>query len=233
MRRQLCGLGVMHWVAGSLLGLVFGAFSSPSWAQAGMTECADRTAQEYIQKAKWGALETYFSGLLTKEGAPGVPDAPPAVQICLQTMIASAMGQQERFVEAIDRLKKTVAYSTAELGPEHLNTLQARFQLAALYSKQGSYDLAIPVYRALLPSFEKAYGSQSLEVSSLLRNTSTALHWIGNFGDALPNDVRTLQIVAGLRPGPSGCGTVQTCQGIVGRAHENLRFQLGPCGQSE
>ncbi|MDD5030068.1 MAG: tetratricopeptide repeat protein, partial [Rhodoferax sp.] len=179
---------------------------------------------EYIQKAQWIAVETYSSGLLAKEAVPGV-------QICLQTLIASAMGQQERFVEAIDRLKKTVAYSTTELGLEHPNTLEARFQLAALYSKQGSYDLAIPVYRALLPSFEKAYGPQSIQVSSLLRNTSTALHWVGNFADALPNDVRTLQILAGLRPGPSGCGPVQTCQGIVGRAHVNLAYSLVRVGR--
>ncbi len=199
-------------------------------AQQSPAECEDKVTIAFLLQARWQEAQQHLTEQLTKNIATG---ASPLARVCVETLLAGVFGQLERFPEAVGMLDKTVVYAAAELGANHWATMDARFNLAALHAKQGKYDMAIPVYRSLLPQYEQRYGANSFRVSSILRNISTSLHWLGNFADALPIDIRALQIVSGLQPGAGSCISPANCKGIQGRAHQHVAASLYRVGRAQ
>lgn len=198
-------------------------------AQQAPVACDDKVSLDLMSQARWAELQKYLAELSAKAVASG---APTADLVCIQTRLAGILGQMERLPEAIGLLEQTAAYSIGKLGANHRASLDAKLHLATLYSRQGRYDQAIPAYRSLLPEYEKRYGSNSLSVATILRNISTSLHWLGNFADALPNDVRVLQIMEGLRPGAGSCLSLENCRGMLGAAHQHLAASLNRVGRA-
>ncbi len=182
-------------------------------------------------QARWEEARAFHAGRIEKLKLAGTDEVTGAL-LCHQTALGSVLGQLERIPEATALLEDAVARSEREFGEEHLQTLGAQFNLAAIYSRQGSYDRALPLYRLLLPRYEKRVGPDSLDVLNVLRNISISLHWLGNYRDSLPNDERVLKIAVKLRPGPGSCITPAQCQGIVGRAEQFLADTLRRLGRA-
>jgi|GEM_PF-2808721 len=192
-------------------------------AQAATREpCADAATVALVKAGQWAQVRT-----LMQERIERTPEAPePALRICMRTFLGSVLARLGELPQAEAQLQSSHADALKLLGPGHEATQEAAFHLATTYSKLGQYDKAIPVYRAMLPIAEKRHGASSLPVLTLLRNTSTALHWVGNYADALPLDTRALAIAEQLTPGPGSCDTPGTCDAIRGRAAQNLAGTL-------
>jgi CHAT domain-containing protein/tetratricopeptide (TPR) repeat protein len=179
-----------------------------------------------MKAARWADVVEAQRGRLAQLKASGSELPATPLTVCLQTQLAGALGQVGRLDEAITLLGPVAEQARQTLGPDTREALDADFQLATLYARQGQYDKAVPVYRTLLPRLATVHGASSLPVASVARNLSTALHWLGNYSDALPYDVRALQIVNALTPGPGPCDTAAVCRGLQGQASQNLADTL-------
>lgn len=192
-------------------------------AQAAAREpCADEATTALIKAGQWAQVRT-----LMQERIERTPEtAEPALRICMRTLLGGVLARLGELPQAEAQLQSSHGDALKLLGPGHEATQEAALHLASTYSKRGQYDKAIPVYRAMLPMAEKRHGASSLPVLTLLRNTSTALHWVGNYADALPLDTRALAIAEQLKPGPGSCDTTATCDAIRGRAAQNMAGTL-------
>lgn len=192
-------------------------------AQAAPREpCADEATVALIKAGQWEQVRTLMQQRI--ERTPETSE--PALRICMRTLLGSVLARLGELPQAEAQLQASHADALKLLGPGHEATQEAALHLATTYSKRGQYDKAIPVLRAMLPIAEKRHGASSLPVLTLLRNTSTALHWLGNYADALPLDTRALAIAEQLTPGPGSCDTPATCDAIRGRAAQNMAGTL-------
>ncbi|MDP7246439.1 MAG: tetratricopeptide repeat protein, partial [Planctomycetota bacterium] len=66
--------------------------------------------------------------------------------------------------------QRKVAELEAELGPEHLDLVNALDRLMVLNYSQGNYSESEDVCRRILRIMEKAFGQDSLELILFLRN---------------------------------------------------------------
>jgi CHAT domain-containing protein/tetratricopeptide (TPR) repeat protein len=194
--------------------------------------CTSPQVMEMLMQARWEDARAYYVQRLEQLKQAGGSARLRAV-VCHQVRLGSVLGQLERMAEATALLEEANALSAREFGADDADTLDAQFNLAAIYSRQGSYDRALPMYRLMLPRYERRFGAESLSVLSLLRNTSISLHWLGNYQDALPNDERALKIALKLRPGPGSCLSAAQCLGIIGRAEQFLADTLRRLGRQQ
>jgi len=204
-------------LAGTCLALwCFGAQAAPR------EPCVDAATVALLKEGQWEQVRT-----LMQQRIERTPEAPePALRICMRSLLGGVLARLGELSQAEAQLQSSYADAMRLLGSEHEATQEAALHLAGTYGKRGQYDKAIPVYRAMLPIAEKRHGASSLPVLTLLRNTSTALHWVGNHADALPLDTRALAIAEQLTPGPGSCDTPATCEAIRGRAAQNLAGTL-------
>lgn len=192
-------------------------------AQAASREpCVDASTLAMLKAGQWEQVRTLMQQRI--ERTPEVPE--PALRLCMRSLLGGILARLGDLSQAEAQLRSSYADALRLLGPEHEATQEAALHLAGTYGKQGQYDKAIPLYRAMLPIAEKRHGVSSLPVLTLLRNTSTALHWVGNYADALPLDTRALAIAEQLTPGPGSCDTPATCEAIRGGAAQNLAGTL-------
>lgn len=186
--------------------------------------CIDKPTLTQMNSGNWSQVRELMQARLDRLPV----DAKPALRICMQVYLGAAIGKQGDLPKAEAMVSKAHQDAQTQLGADDDMTRNAALNLAAIYSRQGQYDKAIPAYRALLPITERRFGANSLEVLTLLRATSTALHWIGNFADALELDTRALAIAEQFQPGPGPgrCDTTLACDALRGQAAQGLASTL-------
>lgn len=184
--------------------------------------CLDKPTLTQMNGGNWAQVRELMQARLDRLPV----DAKPALRICMQIYLGAAIGKQGDLPKAEAMVDKAYQDAQTQLGADDDTTRNAALNLAAIYSRQGQYDKAIPAYRALLPITERRFGTSSLEVLTLLQATSTALHWVGNFADAFELDKRALAMAERFEPGPGRCDTTLACDALRGKAAQDLASTL-------
>jgi tetratricopeptide (TPR) repeat protein len=102
----------------------------------------------------------------------------------MRTRVASALTQIGEYEAAERRYLETLPIMTAELGPEHPDTLSTRNNLGYLYSAWGRFAEAEAIHRALLKS-NLAIAPDSQAVAYNYQNLASAVASQGRAEEAL------------------------------------------------
>ncbi|WP_198012592.1 FxSxx-COOH system tetratricopeptide repeat protein [Promicromonospora sukumoe] len=93
---------------------------------------------------------------------------------------------------AIALLERLVVTAESSLGPDHLNTLTARDNLAGAYESAGDLGRAVPMYEQNLADTERVLGPDHPDTLTSRNNLAYAYQAVGDLRQAVPLFERTL-----------------------------------------
>ena len=103
-------------------------------------------------------------------------------------------------------LKQSLGIRKKALGPEHPDVATSLNNLAVLYSAQGLYAKAEPLYQRALAIWKKALGPEHPDVATSLNNLAALYQAQGRYAEAEPLYQRRSRSGEGARPRASGRG---------------------------
>ena len=115
-------------------------------------------------------------------------------KIAILAQQANRLQDAGDYPAAIALWEQILAWSEAQLGPEHLDTATSLNNLASLYSEQGNYSSAEPLFTRALAIREKALGAYHPDTATSLQNLGYLYLEQGNYSKAESLDVRALAI---------------------------------------
>nr|WP_280639030.1 tetratricopeptide repeat protein [Pseudoalteromonas viridis] len=168
------------------------------------TELADFVTPEltghWIESAPWLA---HLNALLDEKMLPEV------LQCKVQGRLGCVLESQGNYWDALSLYEETLAVSERVLGPEHLDTLTSKNNLASLYESIGDYDQALHLYKETLASRERTLGFEHPDTLTSKNNLAHLYKSIGRYEQALPLYEEALAVRASVL-GPEHPDTLST-----------------------
>lgn len=106
------------------------------------------------------------------------------------------LDQQNDFERAVKAAKQAIEVAETKVGPDHPYVAISLNNLAMLYSKEGEYVKAEPLYNRSLAIWEKALGPDHPYVANCLSKLSRLYHAMGKAEKAAEVDTEIERIRA-------------------------------------
>jgi tetratricopeptide (TPR) repeat protein len=126
--------------------------------------------------------------------APDPSGVAPVELAELQTSLGVVLRERGQFGEARVELEQAARVWAAHYGAQHPVLVSVGFELALVDQRAGRFEAALAGYAAVLPSFERAYGRNSLEVGRTSEAMAVVLAELGRFDEALRHHQRARAI---------------------------------------
>jgi tetratricopeptide (TPR) repeat protein len=137
---------------------------------------------------------TVMCSLLLLLGAPPYHAQGTDLDQNLDKQKGGEQDQQGNHEQAVLAAQKAIEVAIATVGPDHPYVAISLNNLALLYSKQGDYLKAEPLYKRSLAIWEKLLGPDHPYVANLLNILSELYHAMGKEKEALEADQRIERI---------------------------------------
>ncbi len=121
------------------------------------------------------------------------------------------LGQTDKAIELLTRARETL---TAELPPNHLDTLTCINALALAYTDKGDTDRAIPLFAELVRQFRQQLGAEDRHTSTAMNNLALAHHQAWHLEVAIDLFAEALRYQQ-VNPGPKDRVTLGTMNNLA------------------
>ena len=137
------------------------------------------------------------------------------------SMLYQDQGQYE---QAEPLLKRALAISEQQLGPDHPNMASSLNNLAALYQDQGKYELAEPLYLRALSIYEQQLGPEHPWTATSLNTLATLYRTQGKYKQAEALYLRALAIRE-QQLGPDHPNTAQSVSWLAALSEQQQQYE--------
>jgi hypothetical protein len=125
--------------------------------------------------------------------------AQPLTEAAIRLTLGDAYRGLGRFDEAQPHLERSVQLRSAQLGPEHLDTLSSKSCLALVYQEQARYKRARPLFQEILAASTARLGAAHPDTLKSKNNLAELYRILGQYDRAEPLykevlDVRSAQL---------------------------------------